>query len=146
MRVSVPLRRLAIAIAGCILAGAIEGCATTKRPVLYPNDHYESVGEAAARRDVDECMERAKASGNPETKQGEVPKRAATGAAVGGAAAGAWGLVTGNALERAAAGAAAGAAGGAVSGAINSTDTDPIFRNFVQKCLRDRGYEVIGWR
>lgn len=60
---------------------------------------------------------------------------------------GAWGLVRGNdAGERALAGAAAGAATGTVRGTMQSTETSPVFRNFVQKCLNERGYEVIGWQ
>ena len=65
---------------------------------------------------------------------------------MGGASAGAWGLVRGNAAENALAGAAAGAAAGTVRGAIKNSETSPVYKNFVQKCLRDRGYEVIGWQ
>ncbi|MEN8107001.1 MAG: hypothetical protein ABFS22_03240 [Pseudomonadota bacterium] len=66
-------------------------------------------------------------------------------AAVGGASAGAWGLVRGNdAGKRALAG--AGAAAGTVHGSMQSTESSPVFRNFVRKCLNKRGYEVIGWQ
>ncbi|MGB5639608.1 MAG: hypothetical protein WBM63_10835, partial [Sedimenticolaceae bacterium] len=63
----------------------------------------------------------------------------------GGVGAGAWGLVSGNAGERAAAGALAGGSAGAVKGGIDSTRISPTFQRFVQRCLKDRGYEVIGW-
>ena len=47
-------------------------------------------------------------------------------------------------------GAAAGAAGGGarsfLHGLFRWRDPDPIERNFVQECLRQRGYHVIGWR
>ena len=88
----------------------------------------------------------AHSSGVNEKKDGEIGKNAAGGAAIGGAAAGAWGLVYGDAMDRAAAGALAGAAAGTTRGAIKSSETSPVFKNFVQKCLRDRGYEVIGWQ
>ena len=42
--------------------------------------------------------------------------------------------------------AAAGAAAGMVRGAMQSGETSPVYKNFVQKCLRDRGYEVVGWQ
>jgi hypothetical protein len=29
---------------------------------------------------------------------------------------------------------------------MESGETSPVFRNFVQRCLRERGYEVIGWQ
>ncbi|MGB5407687.1 MAG: hypothetical protein WBN43_12990 [Thiogranum sp.] len=123
------------------------GCAGTPNPVLYPNNHLKQVGQVAADRDIAECRQLASSSGVVETRDGKVAGQAAGGAAIGGASAGAWGLVRGNdAGERALAGAAAGAAAGTVRGAMNSGQTSPVYRNFVQKCLRDRGYEVIGWQ
>lgn len=126
----------------------LAGCSSSPpQPVLYPNAYYNQVGKQMADRDIGECKALAHSSGVRENKDGEIGKNAAGGAAVGGAAAGAWGLVRGgDALERAAAGAAAGGAAGATRGAIKSTETSPVFKNFVQKCLRDRGYEVIGWQ
>ncbi|HFD81178.1 MAG TPA: cell envelope biogenesis protein OmpA [Gammaproteobacteria bacterium] len=122
-------------------------CASSPpRPVLYPNAHLQQVGRAVADRDIAECRQLALSSGVSEHREGQVGRKAATGAAIGGASAGAWGLVRGSAGERALAGAAAGAAAGTVRGAIQSRETSPVFRNFVQKCLRDKGYEVIGWQ
>jgi hypothetical protein len=40
----------------------------------------------------------------------------------------------------------AAAAAGTVRGAIKNSETSPVYKNFVQKCLRDRGYAVIGWQ
>jgi uncharacterized membrane protein len=48
--------------------------------------------------------------------------------------------------NRALAGAAAGATAGAVSGGLQSTETSPLFMNFVNKCLSDKGYSVVGWQ
>lgn len=28
----------------------------------------------------------------------------------------------------------------------NAGELDPVFQRFVEKCLSDKGYEVIGWR
>ena len=91
-------------------------------------------------------MQLATRSGVENDQAGRVAKKTAGGAAVGAAAAGAWGLVRGDAGSRAAAGAAAGGATGLVSGTLRSGDPDPIYRNFVQRCLRERGYDVIGWQ
>ena len=44
------------------------------------------------------------------------------------------------------AGAAGGAAGALTRGVIRSGDPDPVYQRFVEKCLRDKGYEPIGWR
>jgi uncharacterized membrane protein len=124
----------------------LAACAGTPNPVLYPNAHLQTVGQATAQRDIAQCRQLASTSGVAEQRDGQVGTNAATGAAVGGASAGAWGLVRGNAAENALAGAAAGAAAGTVRGAIKNSETSPVYKNFVQKCLRDRGYEVIGWQ
>jgi uncharacterized membrane protein len=124
----------------------LAACAGTPNPVLYPNAHLQQVGQTAAQQDIQECKQMARDHGVAETKDAQVARKAAGGAAVGGASAGAWGLVRGDAGERALAGAAAGAAAGTVRGAMQSSETSSVFKNFVQKCLRDRGYEVIGWQ
>lgn len=134
------------ALYGVLAAMLLAGCAGTPDPVLYPNAHLQRVGQATAQRDIAECRRLASSSGVAEQRDGQVAGNAATGAAVGGASAGAWGLVRGNAGESALAGAAAGAAAGTVRGAIQSSETSPVYKNFVQRCLRERGYEVIGWQ
>jgi hypothetical protein len=73
-----------------VLAGVLffSACAQ-KRPILYPNDHLEYVGNEVAQADIDDCIRLA---------------------------------------------------------ADHGTDSDPVFRQFVEKCLRDKGYEPIGWK
>ena len=132
---------------GIVLGGLLAACASAPpKPVLYPNSHMQSVGQVQADQDIAACKQLAHSSGVAENKDGEVGKKAVGGAAVGGAAAGAWGLVRGNAGQSALAGAAAGAAAGTVRGGMQATETSPIFKNFVNRCLRERGYEVIGWQ
>jgi hypothetical protein len=121
------------------------GCAS-KRPVLYPNAHFKAVGKTVSERDIEECILFAERSGAGEDRGKKIAKQTAGGVAIGGAAAGAWGLVRGDAAGRAAAGAAAGGAAGLTRGALRSGDPDPVFRNFVQRCMRERGYDVIGWQ
>ena len=118
-----------------------------KRPVFYPNRHLEAVGQAEAERDVDSCMARADSYSVSRTKDGEVGRRAAEAGIIGGAAAGAWGVIRdkNDVGERAAAGAAAGAVTGATRGAFKSTELSPTFKRFVDRCLSERGYDVIGW-
>jgi len=98
-------------------------------------------------QDVDDCMALARQYGVSDSRQNTVARDSATGALVGGASAGAWGLVRGDAGERALAGAAAGAAAGATRGILRAGENrpNPTFQRFVQWCLRERGFEVIGW-
>jgi hypothetical protein len=128
-----------------LAAVVLWGCAD-KRPVLYPNAHLKQVGEEAARRDVDECIRFAQESGAEGSKGTEIAKNTAGGAALGGAVGAATGAVLGNLGRGTAAGAAGGAAGGLVKGIFDSGDPDPVFRNFVDRCLREKGYESIGWK
>jgi uncharacterized protein YcfJ len=130
-----------------MLAAGISGCASSPpEPKLYPNAHLKQVGSRAAVRDIAECKQLARTSSVNEHKDGEVGRKATGGAAIGGATGGAYGLVRGDAVERGLAGAAAGAAAGTVHGTMQSSETSPVFKNFVNRCLRERGYEVIGWQ
>lgn len=134
------LRVLAIALITVLAA-----CATTQRPVFYPNAHLKSVGDATAQREIDQCMLLADDAGVAKSNN-QVVKRGAEGAAVGATAAGVGTLIRGGSVGAgAAAGAAVGGAAGAVHGAFRN-DANPTYRNFVQRCLRDRGYDVIGWQ
>jgi hypothetical protein len=129
-----------------LLLLALLGCAgADTRPVLYPNNHLQTVGRAQAERDTDACLWMARQYGAEADKSSQIANKTATGAAVGGASAGAWGLVRGDAGERALAGAAAGAAGGLVSGSIQASQPSSVFKRFVERCMADRGYDVIGW-
>ena len=38
------------------------------------------------------------------------------------------------------------AAGGLVRGLLRWREPDPVERRFVEQCLRERGYQPIGWR
>ena len=80
---------------------------------------------------------------------GIFPERAVCGksiSAVGGAAAAVGTVIRGGSVaEGAAVGAAIGGTAGAVRGAFRN-DVNPTYKNFVQRCLHDRGYDVIGWQ
>ena len=78
----------------------------------------------------------------------EVGRRAGQGAAAGGVAAAVGALVTGRSsdlIRAGAAGAAVGGSAGAVSGAFQNDKVNPVYRQFVQRCLSEKGFDVIGW-
>ena len=134
-------KRIAIAA----LTVVLNACAAMQRPVLYPNAHLNDVGDATAQRDIDECQQLAENSGMSKSNN-QVVKRGAEGAAVGAAAGSVGTLVGGGSVG---AGAGVGAAIGATAGAVRGAFSDhgnPIYRNFTQRCLQDRGYDVIGWQ
>lgn len=129
------------------------GC-TAQRPVLYPNAQLKRVGTSTADGDIDECMRRADEyvrSGGESNKALESAGIAAgTGAAVGAAGGAAGGAVVGRAGRWAGIGAAGGAAGGATRAVVHEMFSkrgpSPVYRNFVNRCLRDKGYDPIGWQ
>ncbi len=124
----------------------IAGCAE-KRPVLYPNYHLKQVGMSRAEADINECMRLASEYGVRNETGQRVLKKTAANAAVGAAAGGVGAAVLGRNVGKGA------AVGASVTGAatltrelLKSDTPDPLFRRYVEKCLREKGYSVIGWR
>lgn len=126
-------------------ATAVLGCAS-KRPVLYPNATYEAVGKSGAEEDVADCLALAEGADLEDSRAGEVAKGTAASGAVGGAAGAASGAVVGRPGTGAAMGAAGAGAAAAMRGIFRSRDRDPLFKRYVETCLRERGYQVIGWK
>ena len=133
----------------------LSACATTgpnsssAKPVLYPNATLTRVGEAQGRLEADNCIAKATHAGlSPDQKTNEVGRRAGEGAAVAGVASVVGALITGrgsDVLRAGATGAAVGGSAGAVSGAFHHDKASPVYRQFVQRCLSEKGFDVIGW-
>lgn len=126
----------------------ITGCASTKKPILYPNSHFNMVGQQQANADINACMRAAEASGANAGKSEELAKSTAKAGAVGGATGAVVGALSSSSdLGR---GAAIGGAGAAtatlVSGAFEVAEPTQVYINFVEICLREKGYQTIGWR
>src|SRR5690606_33320795 len=104
--------------------------------------------QAALARDVDECTALARRH----AREGRALARDATrGTVRGGAVGAAAGAVGGAIWGSAGRGAATGAAVGATSGLLGALfcrapGQDPVERRYVERCLTERGYDVIGWR
>lgn len=142
-------RHLYVLISLPIVLGAL-GCARQQKPVLYPNETLKLYGKRAGDRAIEECMQKAAAYVDS-SRDSTAVVTAATGAAVGAAGGGAAGAIWRN---RGGLGAAAGAAGGAAAGLTQGVIQDlrqagtppPIFKSFVNHCLREQGYATIGWQ
>ena len=120
------------------------GCAGP-RPVLYPNGHYEDVGQEQAERDIAECRELADTYTSSNNKGQEVAQDTAVGAGVGAASGAVIGAIQGSAGKGAAIGAAAGATGGLLRSLLRGSGPNQTYKNFVNTCLKERGYKPIGW-
>lgn len=123
------------------------------RPVLYPNAALERAGREQAEAEVDACLELAArdVGDSRESGAGDVARRTAENSAVSAATGAAVGGVMGG--HSAAEGAAAGAVGAATHTMLRALlhparngRPDPIFRRYVERCLDERGFDVIGWR
>ena len=128
----------------------VAGCATPiAKPAFYPNAHYQRVGAAQAQADAQACADLANQSDVGAVNKVDAARVGAAGAA-GVAVAGTVGSVLkGNKpnVKNIAAGAAAiGAGGAAATAAGQSVGGSSLYRQFVQQCLAERGYQVIGWR
>ncbi len=140
------LLAISLSLAGCANTGP--GSAAAK-PVLYPNATYNRAGEAQAQNEVAACQSRASAAGLRPEDSSQVAQRAGESAAVAGVASAVGALVFGRGAEgmlRAGAGGAAiGGAAGATQAAVRGGRPNSGYRSFVQRCLTEKGFDVIGW-
>jgi Glycine-zipper domain len=123
----------------------LTACAGPPRPVLYPNEKFNAVGKEAAQGDINECIQLSVDAGLKEQKGKEVAGETAKGGARGAIVGSVIGAVSGSPGMGAAIGAAGGAASGMTKKAFDR-DLDPVQKQFVDQCLRDRGYQPIGWK
>jgi len=135
----------ALLVAGVLAVGA--GCRSIPRPVLYENDKVKDVGWGQANADVDACMRAAKETVSSDRGKKVVRSAVRAGAvgAASGAAAGAF-----SSSETAGSGARAGgagaAAGAAAATAVDTRGLSSTQRAYVEECLREQGYKIIGWQ
>ena len=132
-----------------VAAVLLSGCATpVAKPAFYPNMHYQRVGPAQAQADAEMCATMAQQSDVHAVNKVDAGRAAAAGAAGVGTAGVVGSLLSGQKpdLKNIAAGAAAiGAGGAAATAAGQSVGGSALYRQFVQQCLAERGYQVIGW-
>jgi hypothetical protein len=119
-------------------------------PVLRSNNRLLLYGRDTAEREIETCRAAASRAGLSDRTQrsGNTAAGVLLGL-VGGAAVGAsTGLVggpTGVAIG-AGAGAAIGSILGGIGGAYKPVEPDSHFASAVERCLREKGYEVTGWQ
>jgi hypothetical protein len=123
----------------CLLL-LLVGCAS--KPVLYPNQTFKSRGEDQARADTKLCMDDADRFLKSE-KGKAILKDAGRGSIVGGAIGIVTGIFSGDMVGSLGRGAAIGAAAG---GAASAVSPDQLKQAYVNRCLAEKGYEVMGWR
>jgi hypothetical protein len=131
-----------------LTVGLLLSACAAPRPILYPNAHYQQVGEDEAEHDIAECSEMAKDAGAEPSqgKAGQVAGRTAAGGAIGSAAGAVGGAVVGRPGRGAMVGAASGATAGFLRGLLRRSPPSEAYKQFVNRCLKERGYDPVGWK
>jgi outer membrane lipoprotein SlyB len=139
------MRGLVFVVALACLLPLAAACAT-KRPVLYPNAHYAAVGAPVAANDIARCQERAAEQGYDARPGARAVGGSAVGAAGGAAVGAVGGAIVGSAGRGAAVGAGVGGTRGLLRGLFHAREPAPLQKGFIEACLDEQGYRVIGWR
>lgn len=122
-----------------IILLTVASCAS--KPKLYPNSKLKEVGKEVAQKDIDQCI--AEGDLYLETSEAKrITKGAGKGAVVGAAMGAVFGAFTGNLGSGIVRGGAVGAAGG---GAATAMSPDQLKQRYVNHCLSEKGYHVLGW-
>lgn len=132
-----------------LIAIGLTACAGPE-PILKSNTRIQLYGKDQAERDVAVCGEKAERAGLQHgTNRSGNASAGATLGIVGGAAVGAsTGLIggpTGIAIG-AAAGGAVGGVLGFLAGTYKPLQPQPDYADFVERCLKEKGYETTGWQ
>lgn len=132
---------------GLIAILFLVACAANE-PIIYQSKSTAQKGEANVTRDVEACRAEAETKGLKPTRNsgGDLAKNTVKGGAVGGAAGAAGGAASGGSVGRNAKyGAAVGATATFVTGLFRTSKPNSTYRRYVERCLADLGYDVVGW-
>lgn len=131
--------RIATGVLAVVFVLVLSGCVQQK-PVLYETDSDGS------QRAVETCGQRAADHGLDYDDGGRLARQSAENGAVGAAGGAAGGAVYGNASGGAAAGAVGGVTTGITRFLFSENAPAPIYRRYVNRCLRTKGYHPVGWQ
>lgn len=139
--------RTSRAVVVMLLIGLV-ACAGPE-PVLKSNQRLLLYGKDTAEREVDLCRYKAEQAGlrhgtNRSSNAGAGAVIGLLGGAGVGASSGLVGGPTGVAIG-AAAGGVVGGILGFLAGSYKPVDPQPDYSLFVERCLKEKGYEVTGW-
>jgi hypothetical protein len=131
-----------------VVVSFLAACAGPE-PLLQSNKQLQLYGREKARYEIDVCRRKVEATGvgTGVYQSGNAATGAVLGMTLGGAVGASAGVIGG--LPGVAIGAASGAGLGLVIGLVGGTFKplvpDPPYADAVEKCLREKGYEVRGW-
>jgi outer membrane lipoprotein SlyB len=122
----------------------LSACASN-RPILYSTSGVAPTGADAA---IAECEKLATAAGAASNggQLGASARSTAKGAALGAATGAVGGAFVGAAARGAGIGAVTGATATLINSLFNAPAPNPAYRAYVERCLKDRGFDPVGWR
>ena len=127
-----------------IITTSLSACAA-KRPILYPNAYLKEMGQAKANQEIDACIRMANEYQAGGDKSSEIAKNTGKAGIVGAATGAVIGAITGDFGRATAIGGAGAATATMGSGIMRSDEPDPVFKQFVEQCLREKGLQPLGW-
>ena len=126
----------------------LTACATTQ-PVVYQKPNASAAAQQRAAADSLACRQQAEAAvGVNGRRASAVARSAGRTGAIGWASTAVAGLVgaSQDVWKRARVGAAAGATGAVTKTLLEWNDPDDVHREYVERCMGERGHDVLGWR
>jgi uncharacterized protein YcfJ len=127
--------RLATGLVALLMSGCVA------RPVLYPNAKLQ---QGQSKEDIAACDKLADDYVKNRAAQ-KAAGDAAEGAAIGAAAGAVTGAVFGQLGRGALSGGLTGAVFGLFRGIFRARQPSPARQGFVNRCLFEKGYDVVGW-
>ncbi len=126
-----------------LMSVMLTACATNQ-PILYSSTGAAGGGATA----IAACHQLAVAAGAQPTggQVGDAARDTTKGAALGAATGAVGGALVGAAGRGAGIGAVTGATAALISSVFSPAAPNPAYRAFVERCLRDRGFEPVGWQ
>ena len=140
------IKNLLLMSTTCLLLLLMAACSTC-RPVLYPNDHYQEVGDEQAQKDVQHAIDIAKKQGlDDASAANESLARSASRTAAHAGVNTAASVATGTVGVSSAAGAASSGLGLLIDWMFTKKQPKPLFKKHVELTLRKQGYQILGWK
>ncbi len=127
-----------------LLSAVILSACATNQPILYSSTGTGGGGDTA----IAACHQLAVAAGaQPNGGQlGDAARNTTKGAALGAATGAVGGALAGAPGRGAGIGAVTGATAGLITSVFSPAAPNPAYRAFVERCLRERGFEPVGWQ
>lgn len=121
-------------------------CSGTRTPAFYPNDHLNRVGNVQAEVDSKYCQALADQYVKQPSRYSSTAREGTIGGALGAATGAVAGAITrGNVGRSLGAGAAVGAIWSIANDLRRTGNKSPSYHRFVERCLQQKGFEIVGW-